>query len=269
MPITIRLNLDTPSIAIRGSEISVMRRDQISDLLRGESDLVDRIAAQHGGAHPDEWHLSDDEGCSNRGLRDMFSRYQWRPSQIKTQAKSAKILELTTEPTIIATQDNENPLPPMWSKDNDGFPVDELGYPLPDVTVHCNISRDVESTVGKESHWDVGSSITSTVSVEVGGEATGAKVGASTALSFSAGYGESKNQSNAVRVGSESGAEATLKPGQLSRFILTMDNGKFRAQARYTLTLLGGSLITLGRRLGNGALREALSLVQSNQPPLS
>ena len=53
-----------------------------------------------------------------------------------------------------------------------------------------------------------------TVSYEIGGEAAGGKVGGSTTVSFSAGYGEDTGKTETVEVGSEAGLQAEIPPGK-------------------------------------------------------
>ena len=122
-------------------------------------------------------------------------------------------------------------------------------------TQKAEISRTVTNTVSREAHWDVSSTVEQTVSYEIvsyeiGGDAAGGKVGGSTSLSFTAGYGESTGTSESVEVSSAAGVEALLQPGQAVVFELGITSGRIEAQVTYAVRLTGGVFVHYGKKKG-------------------
>ena len=87
MGLRVYVNPDKPSIEVKGQVIKPMRRDQLSDLLRGENDLVERIEKRHKGRHRiDDFHLSDKDQMP-RNLAGTFAKYKWKPVLSITQSQ--------------------------------------------------------------------------------------------------------------------------------------------------------------------------------------
>ena len=158
--------------------------------------------------------------------------YGWKPATLTHRAQDASIVAVTAQPVILADQLAENP-----SREVDS-------------TQKAEISRTVTNTVSREAHWDVSSTVEQTVSYEIGGDAVGGKVGGSTSLSFTAGYGESSGTSESVEVGSAAGVEAVLKPGEAVVFELGITSGRIEAQVTYAVQLTGGVFVHYGKKKG-------------------
>lgn len=219
--LSVRLSLaDPPAIYVEGKTIEPLHRDQLGDVLHGAGDLKKRVEGLHSCGRVDGVHLSDDDQLSGK-LHGTFAKYGWQPARLTHEARAARIVAVTAEPVIVADQLCENPSHVA------GF---ECAH---------EISREVTNTVEREAHWDVESTVTQTVDYEIGVGGVG-KVGGSTSLSFSAGYGESSGTSEAVTVGSTSGAKTTLAPGESVVLELSLTAGKIEAQVDYRQKLDGG-----------------------------
>ncbi len=232
MSLDVKLTLGKdPHITVSGQTIASLRPDQLDDVLSGRDDLIQRVKHYQGYGSPDGVHLSDDDGLSGK-LAGTFSHYGWQPATLTHTAQSAQIVAVTAEPVILADQLAANPSTEVAS------------------TQKAEISRTVTNTVSREAHWDVSSTVTQTVSYEIGGDAEGGKVGGSTALSFTAAYGESSGSSESVEVGSTAGVEAVLQPGQAVVFELGITTGRIEAQVTYARQLTGGVFVNYGKRQG-------------------
>ena len=231
MSLDVKLTLGKePHITVSGQTLAPLRPDQLDDVLQGRDDLIQRVEHYQGYGRPDGVHLSDD-GLSGK-LRGTFSHYGWQPATLTHTAQAAQIVAVTAVPVILADQLAENPSTEVAS------------------TQKAEISRTVTNTVSREAHWEVSTTVTQTVSYEIGGDAEGGKVGGSTALSFTAAYGESSGSSESVEVGSTAGVEAVLQPGQAVVFELGITTGRIEAQVTYARQLTGGVFVNYGKRQG-------------------
>ncbi len=232
MSLDVKLTLGKePHITVSGQTLAPLRPDQLDDVLQGRDDLIQRVEHYQGYGRPDGVHLSDD-GLSGK-LRGTFSHYGWQPATLTHTAQAAQIVAVTAVPVILADQLAENPSTEVAS------------------TQKAEISRTVTNTVSREAHWEVSTTVTQTVSYEIGGDAEGGKVGGSTALSFTAAYGESSGSSESVEVGSTAGVEAVLQPGQAVVFELGITTGRIEAQVTYARQLTGGVFVNYGKRQGS------------------
>ena len=175
MSLSVHLQLgDKPTIKVEGQTIQPLRRDHLSDMLRGEGDPRERVEKLHGGRRVDGVHLSDDDQMPGK-LRGTFAKYRWQPATLTHKAQHARILKVTSNPVIVGRAPARN------HSDVKG-------------TASYEISDTVSDSIDRESHWDVSSTITQTVEYKVGGDEIGGSVGGSTSLSFTGGYGESVNR---------------------------------------------------------------------------
>lgn len=231
MGLDVRLTLgEHPHIAVTGQTIEPLRGDQLGDLLCGRDDLVARVKRHQGHGSPDGVHLSDDDGLPHR-LRGTFAKYGWQPATLTHRAQDAGIVAVTAQPVILADQLAEN-------------------ASSTESTQKAEIARTVTNTVSREAHWDVSSTVEQTVSYEIGGDAAGGKVGGSTSLSFTAGYGESTGTSESVEVSSAAGVEAVLAPGAAVVFELGITSGRIEARVTYAVQLTGGVFVHYGQKKG-------------------
>ena len=231
MGLSVRLDLgDKPKIHVEGQVIETLRRDQLSDLLRGEGDLRERVQALHGGRGVDGFHLSDNDQVPGN-LCGTFAKYRWQPATVTHKARGTRILAVTANPVIVGDAEAENP------------------SSLDDVEATYSISETVTNSVERIAQWEVSSTLTQEVNYEVGGDAVGGKVGGSTGLSFTAGYGESTGTTEAVEVGTQGAATVTLDSGQKILIKLSATRGQIEAQVDYLQSLSGGVFYHYGKKV--------------------
>ena len=219
-----------PHIEVEGTSIERLRRDQLSDVLRGESDLRDRIAKRHHGHKPDDFHLSDQDRVPGH-LAGTMAKYRWKPAQMVVTAGHARFIEVRSDPVVVgrAKVRNEH---------------DTLSY-----DAEYEITEGVSNEIGKSSNWDFRAGSSTTVGVEVGGDAAGGKISASTTISLEAGYGESKSKSEAANNDATGKGTVPLAPGQRAIVGLNATRGVASAQVDYHQVLNGGVFYHFGRRV--------------------
>ena len=124
---------------------------------------------------------------------DLYKKYNWPQVQTVLSVQSATVTEITSEPTIVATQnfDNQSSVP---------------------ATFNVGISQQVENTT--ESNW----SETDTISVEqkfsYDVSFLGAGGGGETTLSYSHTWGQGGSESQSITVGTDAGVSVELQPGE-------------------------------------------------------
>ena len=255
--LSVRLKLGKPpTIEVSGQTINVIKREQLDSLLHGYDDLEGRVRRYRPGPL-DGVHLSDQDGLPGN-LRGTFSKYGWTPAQLHLQAKSARIVDVTSQPVIVD---------------------DQLSYNPSDIDSEqsAEISAKVTNSVTRESHWDVSATVEQTVSYEIGGDAYGGKVGGSTSLSFTGGYGESTGKTESVEISTTGSVKALLKPHGAVLFQLSMALGTINAQVTYEARLQGGVFYHYGKRVDGhylwyvplSALYGAADLVKEQNESLS
>ena len=103
MSLKVRLELgEHPQIHVTGTIVEKLRREQLSDLLRGEGDLMDRVRAKHNGARPDGIHLSDEDGVPHN-LAGTMAKYGWNPGRVVIHPGKAHVNEATSNPVAIGS----------------------------------------------------------------------------------------------------------------------------------------------------------------------
>ena len=231
MSLKVRLELgDNPQIFVTGTIVEKLRREQLSDLLRGESDLMDRVRAKHHGARPDGIHLSDDDGVPHN-LAGTMAKYGWNPGRVVIHPGKAHVNQATSNPVAIGSAFVHN-------DDDDS-----------DLTAEYEIDESVTSTVAHSSDWNIAAGFSQSITYEVGGEAVGGKVGGSTTFSVSTSYGESSSHSKEVSSGSHGKGSVLLEPGERSFVILSATRGAVEAEVEYAHQIDGGVFYHFGKRI--------------------
>ena len=231
MSLKVRLELgEHPQIHVTGTIVEKLRREQLSDLLRGEGDLMDRVRAKHNGARPDGIHLSDEDGVPHN-LAGTMAKYGWNPGRVVIHPGKAHVNEATSNPVAIGSAFVHN-------DDDDS-----------DLVAEYEIDETVTNTVGHSSDWNITAGFSQSVTYEVGGEAVGGKVGGSTTFSVSTGYGESATHSKEVGSGSHGKGSVNLEPGERSYVVLSATRGAVEAEVVYQHQIDGGVFYHFGKRV--------------------
>ncbi|WP_195575895.1 follicular epithelium yolk protein subunit [Paenibacillus sp. 1001270B_150601_E10] len=149
---------------------------------------------------------------------DLYQSYNWSQVQTVLNVKNATILEITSEPTIIATKSFTN---------NSDKPA----------TFIASITDEVSNT--STSSWSQTDTVSfeQSVSYEISFLGTGA--GGETTLSYSHEWGREDSESKTVTVGSESGVSVDLGPNESVEVQLSASRGVMKAVIEYEATLTG------------------------------
>ena len=231
MSLKVRLELgDHPQIHVTGTIVEKLRREQLSDLLRGEGDLMDKVRNLHHGARPDGIHLSDEDGVPHN-LAGTMSKYGWNPGRVVVHPGKARVNEATSNPVAIGSA--------LVHNDDDDS----------NLIAAYQIDETVTNTVGHSSDWNITAGFSQSITYEVGGEAVGGKVGGSTTFSVSTSYGESSSHTKEISSGSHGSGTVELEPGERSFVVLSATRGAVEADVEYVHAIDGGVFYHFGKRI--------------------
>lgn len=149
---------------------------------------------------------------------DLYKTYNWPEVQTVLEVQRATIIDINSKPEIIATK---------LFKNNSNKSA----------TFDCSISEKVNNTT--ESNWS------ETDGIEVGQKFTyelgflGDGGGGETSLKYTHEWGKGESESSAVTIGSTSGVEVDLEPGESIDAVLTASRGVMKVKIFYIARLIG------------------------------
>lgn len=152
---------------------------------------------------------------------DLYTKYE-RP-QVTTVlvAEEAKVIGITSEPTIVATKIFKN------SSSKKG-------------TFNCGISEEVNDTF--ESNWSNTDAISVKQSVNYGVQFCGIGVKGETSFAYKHTWGKGGSSSKSLTLGSESGIEIELEPGESVEATLSAHRGTLKIRIAYKAYLIGDAI---------------------------
>jgi hypothetical protein len=184
---------------------------------------------------------------------DLYKRYHWDQVQMVLAVQRAEILEITSEPTIVKTQEFVN------------------SSKTKSATFNVAISESVQDTVS--SNWSTGGTLTVGQEFEYGVEFLGAGGKGKTSISYSQSWGIGGEHSKTVTVGSESGMSVELKPQEAVEARLSASRGVMKVRITYKAHLIGSTAINYNPTykghhfwaLPIGAVMSAGNIANSNE----
>ena len=224
---------DNPHIVARGCNVHVVTDQEIDKYhLRSSGRIQDHIE-KGWGKRPKEIYFKDSGRMPWKASDASYARFGWHPVQVKLCVAHARILEVTSQPFLIAEQiyENHNDQPATYT---------------------AEVSRDITHSVSRSWNAQVTAGFEQTISYEVGGDAVGGKVGGSTTISFEASYGQGGENTQSETVGTQTGIEVPLKPGTGAKAQLVASKGVIHAQIDYELTIDGQVFLDFGPKKYKG-----------------
>lgn len=200
------------AVDVAGADVAVVQDGDRAAFRLADAQLKDAVRAYHG-ATPTDAYLT-----SPTPWGDLYKKYGWSEVRRTLVPVSARVLDVSSTPTVVARREFLNTGPV-------------------DATFDAGISETVETTY--ESSWStsstltVGQEITYSVDVEV------AEVGGSTSVSWASTYGKEVRDSKTSSVGSSSSVSVKLAPGQGVLAELTATRGVMRVRVQYAASLDG------------------------------
>lgn len=171
------------------------------------------LSSRFSGGRPSDVFLK-----SPTPWNDLYKRYGWSQVRRTLYPRRAKILGIRTEPTAVKSDDFINNSS-VRAKYNTG------------------ISQQVQDTAS--SSWSKGGELSVGQEISYGIDVLFGSIGGSTSLSYTSSWGEETSKTRTVVIGSNSGVEVELDPGQAVKATLFATRGTMEVQIDYTASLYG------------------------------
>ncbi|KAJ2951088.1 hypothetical protein O0L34_g5469 [Tuta absoluta] len=215
---TININLSTGTdqniakVEILGSSVEILPDGERNAWKINDDQLKDAAAAYSGG-RPSDVYLK-----SPTPWGDLYRRNNWHQVQRTLVPKNARILGIRTEPVIVTTRE---------------FTNNSSAKATYNAGINQAVDETISSSWNKGGNLQVGQEINYKVDFGVG------EVGGKTSFSFSSSWGQGTSKSQSVTVGSSTGVQVFLEPGQAVIATLTATRGTMEVQVDYKATLDG------------------------------
>lgn len=198
------------SIKHSGSEINLISDNDINVF---KVQRLHNAVKQHLGKEPKDVYLR-----SPTPWGDLYKTYGWQPVKRVLSIKSARVTRLTMDPVIMLSHDFEN---------------------LSNQTVKVNtgITQTVENTL--TTSWTKEKEYTVSQEIEYEFNVGFSKVNGVTGFSFTNKWGVSEEKSQTQTIGSSSGMETELKPGQAVTAVLSAEAGFLEIEVTHKASLVG------------------------------
>lgn len=200
------------SIDYSGSEISVITEKEI-DLFKIDTENLGKAFQKHYGKVPNNFYLK-----SPTPWGDLYKTYKWEEVTRVLTVESAKVKSNVKNPVIVLTQDFVN-LSNNTIKVNTG-----ISHTVEN-SFTTSWSKDQEFTVSQEFEYNVNFIF--------------AQVQGTTAFSYTSIWGVGTEKSETKTIGSTTGMETELTPGQAVTAILSANAGVLEIEVAYKMFLRG------------------------------
>jgi hypothetical protein len=210
------LTADTSSVSASGSVEHVITDTEVNSFGIQDGALKNAIG-KYFGKNPNDAYLHSDTPWG-----DLYKTYGWPQVQTVLVVESATITGITSEPTIVASQ--------VFSNNSNVKGTFNVG-------ISQQVTDTTSNTWSNTDTITVGQKFTYKVSF------LGTGGGGETSMSYAHTWGESKTETLAVTVGTQSGVSVTLDPGQSVTAQLTASRGVMKVRMVYKAYLTGDTAI--------------------------
>ncbi len=204
------------SVNATGTVQHVIKDKEKTTFHLGDKQLKDAVKA-YFGRKPNDAYLH-----SPTPWGDLYKKYNWSQVQMVLVVQSAEILEITSEPIIVKTQEFTN------NSSQKG-------------TFNVSISDSVNNTTS--SNWSTGGTLTIGQKFSYGVKFLGTGAGGETSLSYSQSWGVGGQESKSITVGSSSSVSVELDPGESVLAELSASRGVMKVRIRYNAYLIGHTAV--------------------------
>ena len=209
-------NKSVSSVTASGSVQDIISKQEITTFHLGDKQLKDAVKAYFGKS-PNDAFLHGPTPWN-----DLYKTYSWPQVQRVLVVQSAKILDITSEPVIVKTQEFAN------NSSKKG-------------TFNVSISESVENTTS--SNWSTGHTLSVSQQFTYGVKFLGAGAEGETSLAYSRSWGEGGQKSKSLTVGSTSGVSVDLDPGEAVVAELSASRGVMKVRIQYKAYLIGNTAV--------------------------
>ena len=250
MSIEIKINAgldkETSSIQASGS-VSHVITDLEKDTFKIQDYDLKQLVLKYFGKKPNDAYLHSDTPWG-----DLYKTYNWPQVKVNLVVQKASILGITSEPQIVNTQKFSNN-----SSVKGNFNV--------------AISQQVNNT--SQSSWSSSDKISVGQKISYGIDFLGEGVKGETSLNYEHSWGQGGSESKSITIGTSSGVNVTLDPGESVLAELSASRGVMKVRIVYNAYLTGSCAVNYNPkykghhffRLGIGSLLSAGHISNSFQ----
>ena len=206
------LTEDVCSVKATGTILHPITAKEIEKFRLTEDNLKTGIEKDHG-KKPDLVALNNSYSCGF-----LYKDYSWKEVQTVLTVKSATVLGITSDPTIISTQ-------PLVNKSK------KTG------TFNANITQEVQHTT--ETNWSDTDTIEFSQSFNYSVKFLGTGGEGTTSMAYSHEFARGGSESKAVTVSASQGVEVELKPGETVICRLSASRGVMKVRIVYSANVIG------------------------------
>ncbi|KAJ2943205.1 hypothetical protein O0L34_g18918 [Tuta absoluta] len=199
-------------VEILGSSVEILPDGERDVWKLNDGQLKDATAA-YSGRRPDDVYLK-----SPTPWGDLYRRKNWRQVQRTLVPRNARILGIRSEPVIVTTREFTN---------NSSAKA----------TFNAGINQAVDETVS--STWNRGGNLQVAQEIYYKVDFGVGEIGGTTTYAFSSSWGQETSKSQSVTVGSSTGVQVLLEPGQAVVAVLTATRGTMEVEVDYRAKLSG------------------------------
>jgi hypothetical protein len=204
------------SVKVTGRISEVITDDDRENFKIKDSDLKNAVNA-YFGKRPNDAYVK-----SKTPWGDLYSKYNWTQVHRNVRVHSAKIVEVTSKPTVLSKK----------TLRNDSNVGGTFG-----ASISESVSNSTESNWSREDSFSVSQSFSYDVSF------LGAGGGGETSMEYTHTWGEGGSESQDITVGSEQSVSVYLDPGQSVTASLNASRGSLKVQIVYEVYLSGSTAI--------------------------
>lgn len=204
------------SVKVSGHISEVITDDDRTNFKLNDSQLKNAINA-YFGKKPNDAYVK-----SKTPWGDLYTKYNWTQVHRNVRVHSAKIVEVTSNPTVLSKKTLVN---------NSNVPG----------TFGASISESVSNTT--ESNWSREDSFSVSQSFSYDVSFLGAGGGGETSMEYTHTWGQGGSESQDITVGSEQSVSVYLEPGQSVVAQLNASRGQLKVQIVYEVYLSGSTAI--------------------------
>ncbi|CAG4960690.1 unnamed protein product [Parnassius apollo] len=212
LDINVGINDDDVTITYSGFEVDIIGHREIELFNIGNANIREAVKRHY------HWSPSNVYLKSPTPWGDLFRKYNWEQVSRILTVKSARLKTIAMKPVIVLSHDFDN----VSNKT---------------IKVNTGISQTVENTIS--TSWTKSKETTVSQKIEYDVNVMFAKVMGTTGFSYTTSWGESEERSETITIGTTSGVETELQPGQAATAVLSANKGALEVEVVYLAKLRG------------------------------
>ncbi|XP_021195733.3 spherulin-2A [Helicoverpa armigera] len=209
-------------VTYNGIELHLISDEDIRSFHLEDENLIEAVT-KHLGQRPKDIYLK-----SPTPWGDLYKTYKWETVKREMSIKSVRVTGISKDPVVVLSQDFEN----ISSNKT--------------IKVNTGISHTIENTI--TTSWTKSKEFTVSQEIEYEFNVGFAKAAGTTGFSFTSNWGVSEEITKTDTIGTTSGMETELKPGQAVTAVLSAKAGFLELEVVHKASLRGNVAVNFRRK---------------------